>query len=401
MAVRVLTLIACLAVVVDVRAQGLPEQPISVGNGRFVFGAEVSATFGSEDPGFFNYTDYAFSALRNVRVSVSTRVRVTKRVQALAEVRVDHGDTVTPYAVFVRLRPWPERRFDVQLGRVPPTFGGFHHTVYAYQNLVIGQPLAYQYLLSLQPTSVPGTADDLLLMRGRGWLSSFPVGDPTPSPGVPVINSARFDTGVQVHGAVDAVEWTASVTTGSLSDPLVGDNNGRPQVAGRLVARPSTGLRLGASVARGRWLDAAVDSALPEGVSVSSARQAAFAVDAEYSYARWLVRGEYLRSSWSLPAVFEPAIDRPLVGESVIAEGRYRLWPGVSLAARGERLWFSTIQGTTVQRGWEADVRRLEIAASVSITRSVMTKVAWQRDRRDGGRVREASLVAAQAIYWF
>ena len=131
------------------------------------------ATFGGSDPGWFNYTDYEYNALRNVRASLTTAVRVTSRVQVLSEIRLDHGERLSAYALFLRLRPWPTRRFDIQVGRVPPTFGAFTRTIYAYDNLVIGQPLAYQYLLSIRPRAVPASTDDLVAMRARGWRSQF------------------------------------------------------------------------------------------------------------------------------------------------------------------------------------------------------------------------------------
>jgi hypothetical protein len=400
-AVRVLACLVCLVAAADVRAQGLPSEPISVANGRFVVGLEAFATIGSDDPGFFNYTDYEYNALRNFRVSMSTELRASSRMQVLAEIRFDHGDTLTPYALFLRIRPWPARRFDVQVGRVPPTFGAFNRTIYAYDNLVIGQPLAYQYLLSLQPTAIPGTADDLVRMRGRGWFSTFPVGDPTPSPGLPIVNTARYDTGIQLHGVSGAVEWTGAVTAGSLSDPLVGDNNGLPQFAGRLIARPTAALRLGLSAARGAWLDDAVDDSLPEGLSVDRSWQTALGADAEVSRGRWLARAEVLRSSWALPAVGVPEIDGPLVATSLIVEGRYRLWPGLSVAARSDNLWFSRIQATEGPSDWEADTYRVEVATTVAITRNVMVKVAAQHNRREGGRQRTDTPLAAQIVYWF
>src|SRR5690606_16766734 len=162
-------------------------------------------------------TDYEYNALRNVRVGLATEVRASSRLQVLAEIRLDHGDRLTPYALFVRIRPWPERRFDIQAGRVPPTFGAFTRTVYAYDHLVIGQPLAYQYLLSPQPDAIPSTADDVHRMRGRGWESSFPLGNRTPSPGLSIVSTAKYDTGLQAHGVLGRVEWIGSVTTGSLS----------------------------------------------------------------------------------------------------------------------------------------------------------------------------------------
>jgi hypothetical protein len=89
-------------------AQGLPTEPVSLGDGRMVIGAEVSATMANQDPGFFNYTDYEYSALRNFRFGVTAQVRASRRLQFLGEVRVDHLDRLQPFALFARIRPWPE-----------------------------------------------------------------------------------------------------------------------------------------------------------------------------------------------------------------------------------------------------------------------------------------------------
>ena len=139
-------------------AQVLPDAPISVAGGHLVFGAEVSATFAPDDPGFFNYTSYEFSALRNLRLTASTEIRATDHVQVLGEVRLDQGRVLEAYGLFVRLRPWPARRFDIQAGRVPPTFGAMSRTAYGSSNLLIGQPLAYQYLTSIRARCAAGHA---------------------------------------------------------------------------------------------------------------------------------------------------------------------------------------------------------------------------------------------------
>ena len=56
---------------------------------------------------------------------------------------------------------------------MPPTFGAFARRTYATDNPLIGYPLAYQYLTSLRPDALPANADELLRMRGRGWLSQL------------------------------------------------------------------------------------------------------------------------------------------------------------------------------------------------------------------------------------
>jgi hypothetical protein len=400
--VPLLRLLACVLLVgTRAFAQGLPSEPISVANGRVVFGGEVFATVGEQDPGWFNYTDYEFNALRNFRASLSTEVRPSSRVQFLAEIRFDHLEHLSAYALFVRLRPWPERRFDVQVGRVPPTFGAFNRTMYAYDNLVIGQPLAYQYLLTLRTDAVPLTADDLLRQRGNGWLTSYPVGSQERTPGVPLFNSNRYDTGVQLHGVQGAFEWTGAVTVGSLSDPRWTDNNNRPQLAGRAILRLGPAVKIGASGARGAWLDSSLDPTLPAGERAGDYRQTAWAVDAEASAGRWLARGEFLRTSWRLPTYAAPWIADPVNSHSLIVEGRVRVWPGLSLAARGDTLMFGDLAGTGVTLPWEAPTYRFESALTYAVTRNVNAKVAWQHNRRDGGRVRHDSLVAGQLVYWF
>jgi hypothetical protein len=398
--VRALVFLVTFGLAAHAAAQSLPTEPLSLGGGRLVLGAEASATIAPEDPGFFNYTDYAYSTLRNVRLAVAAEVRAHERLQLLAEVRFDVGRSLQPYGLYARIRPWPGKRFDVQVGRVPPTFGAFTRRTYATDNLLIGTPLAYQYLTSLRSDAVPADAEELLRMRGRGWLTGFSIGNPQAEEGLPLVNGFRWDTGVQVHGVTGQFEWTGAVTTGSLSNPRVDDDNGGQQLAGRVVWRPGPALVVGLSGARGAFLNRSLREALV-GTDVEDYTQRAIGADAEYSVGRMLVRGELIWSRWSLPSFSVPAIVDSLGSTSVFVEGRYRLWPGIYVAARGERLGFSSIAGTSRTLSWEAPVRRYEIGMGWSIIRNVVVKGSWQRNERDGGRVRHESLAAAQLLYWF
>ncbi len=382
-------------------AQWLPDQPLTFAGGHVVVGAEVTATIAPEDPGFFNYTSYEFSALRNFRVSVATELKANDYVQVLGEVRLDQGRVFEMYGLFLRVRPFPRRRFDIQAGRIPPTFGAMTRSAYGSGNILIGQPLAYQYLASIRPDALPESSDDLLRMRGRGWRSNFPIGNPEPAPGVPVVNTNRWDTGVQAHGIVNVFEWTASVSTGSLSDPQWLDKNGGRQVAGRLVARPHASVQLGVSASTGAWINESLETVVPQPEEVTRARQVAFGGDAEYSAGALLVRSEIIRSTWDLPQVSAPAIDTPLVSTSMLVEGRYKVAPGFYVALRGDRIDYSSIVGSRRRNTWDADTWRIEAGGGYSITRNILAKGSWQRNRRDGGRVTHDDLIAAQVVYWF
>jgi hypothetical protein len=382
-------------------AQWLPEQPLTFAGGHIVLGAEITATIAPDDPGFFNYTSYEFNALRNFRIGVATELKANDYLQLLGEVRLDQGHIVEMYGLFIRVRPWPQRRFDLQAGRIPPTFGAMTRNSYGSGNILIGQPLAYQYLGSIRTDALPANSDDLLRMRGRGWLSNFPIGNPDPAPGVPVVNTTRWDTGVQAHGVVHMFEWTGSISRGSLSDPQWNDKNDGYQLAGRLVARPHPALQLGASASSGAWINQSLETAVPQPAQVTDARQVAFGGDAEYSAGALLVRSEVIRSTWDMPQVTTPAIDSPLATTSVLVEGRYKIAPGFYVALRGDRIDYSEILGSRQRNTWDADTWRVEAGGGYSITRNILAKGSWQRNRRDGGRVTHDDLVAAQVVYWF
>lgn len=369
---------------------------------RLRLAGEITATAAPDDPGFFNYTDYEYNALRNVRVSLAAAFRAGRHLQLLGELRVDHADRVEPYAVFARVRPWPSRAFDLQIGRIPPTFGAWGGLGYGRGNLVVGTPLAYQYLLSLRPDAVPASPGDLLRMRGRGWLSSFPVGDRSPAPGVPIVNLSRHDTGVQAHAALGRWRLTAAVTSGTLSNPRVRDDNDGRQWAGRIAWQPSPAVRLGASAASGAFLSSALTDVMPEASRVNGGRQDALGLDLEVSSGRWLVRGEVIASRWGLPAVsHDSGLPRAVSARAWWTEGRYRVAPGVDLAVRAERLTFSTLDGPARPATWEAPVARLEAGAAWLPVRPLTLKLALQHNRRDGGRIRRDTLMTTQVVYWF
>ncbi len=231
-AARLAWMLACLVcAAAPAGAQSLPSEPIAFGGGRVTVGGDVSASFGSEDPGFFNYTDYEHSALRLVRVDISAALKAGPHFTLLGEVRTENLGAVHHYALYVRIRPWTGRDLDIQVGRVPPTFGAFARRTYANDNPLIGYPLAYQYLTSLRADAVPASADELLRRRGLGWRVRYSLGAPAADVGVPLVSAFRWDTGAQVHATTGIVSATASVTAGTLSNPLFSDDNGGRQIA--------------------------------------------------------------------------------------------------------------------------------------------------------------------------
>jgi len=399
---RVLTLVVAL-VAAPAGAQELPSAPLSFGGGRVVLGTDIAVTLSERDElGWFNYTDYENNALRMIRFALSGEWRIASPLALVGEVRTENMGQVEPYALYLRVRPWRERTIDFQVGRIPPVFGAFGRRAYTNDNPLIGYPLAYQYLTSLRADALPANADDLLRMRSRGWLTNYPIGEATFEPGVPLVTAFRWDTGVEVRAAGHGFEVAGAITSGTLSNPRFDDDNDGKQIVGRVTWQPLVGLIVGGSAARGDFVDnAAVEAAGAGGDGPFAQR--AFGADVEYSRGYGIFRAEFVWTEWNVPRVQAPLIDRPLRANAGLVEGRYRVLPRLYIAARADWLDFSKIRGSSFGGEpveWDAPVQRVEAGGGWYFRRNLVGRLTWQRNWRDGGRLREKSFVAGQLLFW-
>jgi hypothetical protein len=374
--------------------------PLSFGGGRLRLGGEVSGTLAPEDEGFFNYTDYETSTLRLFRIDLMAEARLAPSMSLLFDARIDNLAAPRVYALYLRLRPWRERELDLQAGLVPPVFGAFARRRYALDNPLPSLPLAYQYLTTLREDALPASAEELVALRGRGWLVRYPIGNTVAAPGRPLVNAERWDAGVQLRLGVRPLSLALAVTQGTLSHPEVEDLNGGKQLSARLAWTPVPALVVGVSGASGEFVADAAKAALPDGADGSYGQQA-LGLDLEWSAGHLILRGEAVLSRWRLPAVDATRIQEPLDALGAFVEARYKLGPRSYVASRVERLTMSQLVSAFGWREWDAPVSRIEIGAGFRPARHLLLKASWQHNWRDGGRVRENDLVAAQVLLWY
>ena len=118
------TFVACVGLLQPplADAQHWPSSRSALGGGRLLLAGDASATYGSDDPGWFTYTDYKTSALRRIRAGLTVELRASRRLTFLTEIRAEQ-DGVRPYAWYVRLTPFNSGLVDIQAGRIPPVLG--------------------------------------------------------------------------------------------------------------------------------------------------------------------------------------------------------------------------------------------------------------------------------------
>jgi hypothetical protein len=374
---------------------------------RLALGIEGLASVATHDHGYFNYSSYERSAMELVRLRADASLRIASRCELLAEGRVDNGAGASLSALYLRVRPFSRTPLDIQAGRIPPVFGAFSRRAYGSDNPLVGQPFLYQYLTSLRPNALPASVDDLLHMKGQGWLTYYPVGASDWDQGIPLVAADRWDTGVQVRWAGGRVSVAAAVTQGTLSNPRVRDDNSGKQVSGRVEVRPVLALVLGASAARGDYLSREALAGLPAEARGGSRAQQAFGADVEFSHGHWLVRGEAIASRWAVPSLQQQRVS-PLRAWGTFVELRRKLRPGLYAAARFDHLGFSRVTGSpgyepgaaVITTAWDAPVSRLEAGAGWSLRHNVVIKGAVQQNWRQGMGHPER-IAALQTLFWY
>jgi len=331
---------------------------------------------------------------------VLAEARLHAKAALLFDARMDNLQPPRVYALYLRLRPWSGRDFDVQLGLVPTVFGSFPRRRYAFDNPLPSLPLVYQYLTTIREDALPSNAEEVVAQRGRGWLVRYPIGDTRFGPGRPLVNAERWDAGIQARIGVHPLSLAVAVTQGTLSHPTVEDDNAGKQVSGRLAWTPSPSFTAGLSGSSGDFVADEARDELPGG-GPGKYRQQAMGLDLEWARGHVILRGEAVFSSWHLPAVDATRIEEPLDALGAFVEARYKLRPGLYVASRVERLTMAEIGSNLGYLSWDADVTRFELGGGYSPMRHLLVKAAWQHNRRDGGRVRQSDLFSVQVLAWY
>lgn len=372
---------------------GVPPEAASaeswrLGSSELLATGRVSATFAPRDRAYFNASSYGSSTLRQVRATLDLEWRRGPRLALVAQGRSRNAERPYFSALYLRARPFARVPLDLQAGRVPPVFGAYGRRGYADDDALIGLPLPFHYPTTLRPDGQPASADQLLLWRGGGWLTTY--NGLAPRAGLPLMQGDAWDTGLELRWAPHArLELAAALTRGTLAAPRLGDDNDGRQASARVQVRPRFDLVLGLSFARGPYRARAAAG--------TADHQKSWGADAEWSHGPWLFRAEGLHVRFDVPAVAR----HPLGTWGGLLEVRRRLAPGLDLATRVERLTFDPLVGTRQRAGWDASLWRWETGLAWSARRGLRLKLACQQNWRDSAFLPRQTLLAGQVGLWF
>ena len=217
------------------------------------------------------------------------------------------------------------------------------------------------------------------------------------------MNAERWDTGVEARVGVRPLSFAVAVTQGTLSHPELEDDNGGKQVSARLAWTPVPAFVAGVSGASGDFVADAARAALPGGDGPGQYRQQALGFDLEWSAGHLILRGEAIFSRWRLAGGRRRPASRTRSTRSArSSRDATSCAPGVYVASRVERLTMAEIASERRSAGLGRPGHAARAGRRLDAPRRhVLLKASWQHNWRDGGRVRENDLVAAQVLLWY
>ena len=400
-----LAVVLVCAAAASAAAQGLPHTPVTLLDGRVELSGSASAAVasGGTDTAF-NAGDYDQDTMRLAEFALGATFTLHPSAIVTADVRAAGGAGtswyVRPSTLLLGLRPLAGLPVTLSAGVMQSPFAHTGRQGYGRDNLLIGLPLVYQYPSSLRVPAGDGGGG---AYGGYGVASDHGAatsgGDGSygyGARGLPVIDPRGWNAGVRLDAGGERAGAAVALTRGTLSNPFSRGESAGWEVSGRATAQPVAGLVLGASLARGQYVTAS------EGRE--ALRETAIGADGEYSRGYWLVRAEVVHSRREAPpdADAVPGIGEPLNVTGLDVEGRYRLLPGVYLAARVGHLWFAPVPSSGGSAGWDDNVGRFEGGLGWSLSRPILVKLSYQYNRRDGRAApSELQRAAAQVLVWF
>jgi hypothetical protein len=320
----------------------------------------------------------------------------TSNFQLFAQIQANDEMGLEIYGAYAMWTPTPETDFHVLAGKIPWIIGTWGPRTYADKNPLIGQPMMWQFHTTLSSSQVPPDADALLSAAGSGQYG-VDYGTGRGWRGMPIVYDNCWDAGIAITGSRRPFEFSAAVTNGTPSTGMAAvDANDGKSFMGRIGLAPLPGVRFGVSGSQGPYLSNDAEPSLG-GRTAEDFDQILLMADAEWLVGRCEFRAEaYLNT-------FETATVGDLETTGGYAEARVGLGAAWYVAARGEAMRYSDLQGSAGVRPWNDEYDRYEAGVGWRVARQVTLKAVTQHfvERVPGVPAEAYELYAGQLVVAF
>src|SRR6266536_1406511 len=219
--------------------------------------------------------DSKIDNLFNPRLALFLDAQFGKQIYFFAQARLDrrfdpsnHGAAVRLDEYALRLTPWEDGRFSLQIGKFATVVGNYVPRHLSWDNPFVNAPLVYENITAISDKAAPASPQDFIRRFEADAKYEFN----------PVIWGPSYASGVSVSGRVGQFDYAAEMKNSSLSSRpeswnVTAIGFDQPTFNARVGFRPSQAWNLGLSASDGAYFRREAAPTLPPGRDIDDYRQ--------------------------------------------------------------------------------------------------------------------------------
>ena len=360
---------------------------------------------GTIDIEFYNFQqpapgliDSEIDNLFNPRLTLFLDAQFGSQIYFFAQSRFDRGFDPSDHGAQIRLdeyalrvTPWNDGRFTVQIGKFATVVGNWVPRHLSWENPFINAPLVYENVTPISDKIAPASPLDFMHRFEPEAKYEFN----------PVIWGPSYASGISVSGRLGKFDYAAEMKNSSLSSRpeswnLTEIGFEHPAFDARLGFRPNQIWNFGLSASDGPYFRPEAEQTLPPGRSIGDYREFVLGQDASFAWHHLQLWAEF----------YEARFEVPRVGHAdtfaYYFEAKYKFTPQLFGALRWNQQLFSNIADDAGgQVRWSQDLWRIDVAAGYRFTSHIQLKLQYSFQQETSGSRDDNHLVATQLTVRF
>ena len=298
----------------------------------------------------------------------------------------DHGAQIRLDEYALRITPWDDGRFNLQVGKFPTVVGNWVPRHLSWENPFIDAPLVYQNITPINDKSAPRTPLDFVRRFEGSEKYEFN----------PVIWGPSYASGVSVFGRLGQFDYAAELKNSPLSArpeswSVTEVNFDNPAVNARVGFRPDQAWNFGVSVGEGAYFRPEAERTLPRGRDIDDYRESVLGQDVSFALHHLQLWAEFYEARFEVPRVGDAETF------AYYLEAKYKFTPQWFAALRWNQQFFNKIDnGVGGSIRWGENLAKIDIAAGYRFTSHTQLKMQYSFQQETTGREDSNHILAAQ-----
>jgi len=355
---------------------------------------------GTLDLEFYNFEqpaagliDSRTDNLFDPRLTLFLDAQLGSQIYFFAQSRVDRGFDPTDHGADIRLdeyalriTPWQDGRFSLQIGKFATVVGNWVPRHLSWDNPFINAPLVYENVTAIQDKYAPYSP--LYFVYGPYYYAKYSFN--------PVIWGPSYANGISMSGKLGQFDYAIEMKNASLSSRpeswLITENGfENPTFSGRIGFRPNEAWNFGFSASEGSYFRREAEPTLPPGRDIDDYREFVLGQDASFAWHHLQVWAEFYEARFEVPRVGNADTFAYYI------EAKYKFTPQFFGALRWNQQLFGTVSdGYGHNVHWSEDLGRIDVAVTYRFTPHAQLKLQYDFQHQTTGPGENNHLFAAQ-----